>query len=367
MQFGVSGGKLTVGINPDNNSAILHIDIPGAVDMQQLLGLDIGNAEAEINSFPGEECYAFKLELDVFGMFEAEGELELKRIYNGALIPNTLVFRAASEVGVPLVPQVVVAKLNGLGGGFKNLADTINGDFFAVPPLRLLVSAKSSVLKIIEGWCTVEIGAGFYKASLTEATLLEMDIIDEYSWYMELVGDIRNYNGSNYKGLKVGGGMKLVLSIPNSDLPFIQGGGEFNVSAFEGLNDYKNPTKAYLSLGCDGRVFGLVQIPADAWFIDRTMEIASAEIDFALGGQITVNVTGASFSTAIKDAFGSISGYGGVAYTGSFLGFPYRVYYIFQNKKVGLDIGSFLGELEPFDPNPYAMNGGALVDPATGE
>lgn len=424
LAFNFSGGKLAIGITPDNNGAILHIDIPGAtcrvegvtaditgtlvfsgeisistpaleaanltltrlgmgwsdnrfslsgieasgdVDMQELLGLDVGSASADINSFPSEERYAFELELDVFDMFEAKGDLELKRIYNGALIPNTLKLRAASETGIPLVPPVVVAELNGLGGGFEGLADTINSNFFAIPPLRLTVSAKGSVLEIIDGWYTILVGAGYYKASLINGTLLGMDVIDEYSWYTELSGEERFYEGVTYKGLKAGGGMKIDLAIPNSDMPFIEAGGEFNASAFAGLDSYTNPNKAYLVLGADGRIYGLVQIPAEAWFINRDLKLASAEVDLALGGQTTVSVNNTSFKDAVKDAFGNISGYGGVAYTGSLIGWPYRIYYIFQDKDVGIDVGSWLGELDPFDPNPYSLRQLSLLDADTGE
>lgn len=424
LQFGVRDGKLTIGITPANNEAILHIDIPGAkcsvegvtadltgtlvlsgeisistpvidaanitmkrlgmgwnsgafslvgveasgaVDMEDLLGMDVGGAKAEINSFPGEERYAFELELNVFDLFEAEGELELTRINNGALVPNTLsLFVASEEVGVPLVPPVVVAELNGLGGGFRNLSDTINGDFFAIPPIKLEISAKGTVLEIIEGKYTILVGPGYYKASLTEGTLLEMDIIDEYNWYTELSGDIRTYQGTTYKGLKVGGGMKIDLAI-TTEMPFIKAGGEFNASAFTGLDSYTSPTKAYLVLGADGKIYGLVQIPDEAWFLPFDLVLLAAELDFALGGQTTIPVSDTTFENAVKEAFGNISGYGGVAYTSTICGWPFRIYYIFQDKEIGIEIGDFLGEMDPFDPSPYSLNKLPLLNADTGE
>jgi hypothetical protein len=419
LQFGVSEGKLTVGMNPLNNGAILHIDIPGAtcsvesvsadlsgnivfsgklsistpifeassitmtrlgmgwqgntfkingieasgtVDMDDLFRMDVGSVEAEINSFPGTERYAFSLELDVHGIFEAEGNLVLKRIKSGALIPDTLYFQIATEVGVPLVPPVVVAELNGLGGGFSGLADTINGNYFAVPPIRFKVSAHGTVLEIIEGWCSVEIGPGYLSAALTDAELLKMDIIDEYKWYLELSGDSRSYQGTTYTGLSVGGGMKIVLKITN-ELPFIEAGGEFNASAFAGLNSYTNPTRAYLSLGCDGKVYGIVRIPKEAWSLGVDLNLLSAELAFALGGQTTVNLTG-SIEDAVKDAFGNISAYGSVAYTSKILFVPIRIYYIFHEKKVGFQIGKEAEE--PFNPKQQGFSR-ALVDPDTGE
>lgn len=419
LVFSYVDGKLKVTMVPDNNGAILHIDIPGAkcsvetvtaamdsnivftgemgistpfidaanldmkrlglgmknnvfgvtgvdasgaVDMEKLLGLDVGGASAEINTFPGEERYAFQLELNVFEMFEAEGELELKRIYTGALIPNTLKIRGASEVGVPLVPPVVVAEFNGLSGGFSNLADTINGDFSAIPPLRLTVGAKGSVLEVIEGWYEITIGAGYYMAKLSDGTILELPVVDEYSWYVGLSGDVRNYRGVNYTGLTVNGGMKIDLAV-TKDMPFIKAGGSFNASAFAGVGNSGGTQRMYVMLGADGKIYGLVQIPDEAWAFGD-LKLLSAEVDLALGGQTDFPITNTSTGDAAKSAFRNISGYGGVAYTGSIIGVPFRIYYIFQDKGVGVKVGYWGYEFEPFNPGPYSAS---LLNENTGE
>lgn len=419
LRFSYIDGKLKIDIDPDENGAILHIDIPGAkcrletvtattggnltftgemgistpfidaasidmkrlgmgtknntfgitgveasgnVDMEKLLGLGIGSASAEINTFPGEERYAFELEVNVFDMLEAEGELELKRIYTGALIPNTLELSVASEVGVPLVPPVVVAELNGLSGGFSNLAETINGDYSAIPPIRITIGAKGSVLEVIEGWYKVTLGAGYFEATLSDGTILEIPIIDKYSWYMGLSGDVRNYNGINYTGLIVNGGMKLdVVVIKNK--PFIKAGGEFNASAFAGVGNSSGGKRMYVALGADGKIYGMVQIPKEAWALGD-FKLLSAEIALALGGQTDFAITNTSVSDAARSAFRNISGYGGVAYTGSIIGLPFRVYYIFHDKDVGIRVGAWWEEFEPFDPSPYKQ---ALLDENTGE
>lgn len=75
--------------------------------------------------------------------------------------------------------------------------------------------------------------------------------------------------------------------------------------------------------------------------------LASAQLDLAMGGQTAFSVANIT-PNAIKQAFGNISGYGGVAYTGKFIGLPYRIYYIFQNKEVKFEQGTWLGELNPF-------------------
>lgn len=417
--FSYNDGKLKVGMIPANNVAILHIDIPGAkcvvetvtstmdgaivftgemdistpfidaaslemnklgmgrknnvfgvigvdasgaIDMKKLMGLDVGSASAEINTFPGEERYAFQLELNVFEMFEAEGELELKRIYTGALIPNTLKIRGASEVGVPLVPPVVVAEFNGLSGGFSNLANTINGDYSAIPPLRLTVGAKGSVLEVFEGWYDITVGAGYYQARMSDGTILKFPIVNEYSWYVGLQGDVRKYKGIDYTGLMVNGGMKLDLSITN-ELPFIKAGGSLNASAFAGVGNSGANKRMYVMLGADGKIYGLVQIPDEAWAFGDFV-LASAEVDLALGGQTDFDITNTSVSDAAKSAFRNISGYGGVAYTGSIIGLPFRIYYIFQDKNVGVKVGFWGDKFEPFNPSPFRQ---ALLDETTGE
>jgi hypothetical protein len=411
LRFGFSGGKLTIGMTPANNEAILHIDIPGVtceveevtagldgsivfkgtmsiytpmidaanitmkrlglgfsgsnfsligveasgeIDMEELIGLDVFNAKANINSFPGEERYEFEMELNIYDMFEANGKLKLVRINSGALVPDELGLEAKSEQGIPLVPPAVVAELNGLGGGFSGLAGTLNGDFFGLPPLRLNISGSGSVLEIIEGTLKLVVGAGYFETSLTDATIMDMDILEEFKWYMELQAEKRNYKGVNYTGSKVTGGLNLDLAI-FKDMPFIKAGGGFNASAFSGLDDLSDPKKSYITLAADGKIYGIVQIPAEAWAFDTDLTIADATLDFALGGETTADISKEAYEKEISLKFKEISGYGAVAYTTRTLTIPWRIYYIFKERKVGFDVGWPFEELEPFDPNPYNL------------
>ena len=59
-------------------------------------------------------------------------------------MPNKLYFYAGSSVAkVPLVATCGSGKYTGAGGGFNNLADSLNGDFFAIPPLNFPLQGKA--------------------------------------------------------------------------------------------------------------------------------------------------------------------------------------------------------------------------------
>lgn len=69
----------------------------GKIDTAALLGLDLAELEASINTFDGEEDYDFSLELNAFDLFETQAELQLKRLNNGRLAPNKLYFALAAQ------------------------------------------------------------------------------------------------------------------------------------------------------------------------------------------------------------------------------------------------------------------------------
>ncbi|SHI67018.1 S-layer homology domain-containing protein [Lutispora thermophila] len=420
LKFSFDEGKLKIEIDPDNNLSILHLDIPGAVsvidsvtaeengnltfggelsmktpmydlaeinlnrlgagnkkdgtfgiigfeasgkvDMSELLGMETAKVEGEINTFPGEERYRFTMEINVYDMFEAEAEVELKRIQNGMLFPDTLYFFQASEQGIPLVPPVVVAELNGVGGGFSGLADTIKGDFFAIPPMRLSLSAKASVLEIFEGKATTTVGPGYFKVTIAPGSILEQEVIKELSLYGEIAGEIRKYNNVQYKGLKIGGGLLVDIGVPKGENAVIKAGGEVNAFAYVGLDSYSSPSKIYVIVDSQGKLYGKLQTP-DKWKVIGGITILGSQFDYVLGGQTVIDVSHLKNISNYKDltsrlgdvaksAIRNASLYGGVAYTGWF-GMPFRVYYIFHERDVGFEIGDWpWSEFDPFDPRP---------------
>ncbi|MEG2958479.1 MAG: S-layer homology domain-containing protein, partial [Oscillospiraceae bacterium] len=366
---GITMNKLGLGI--DKNTGVFGfngVEASGFVDMKQLMGMDLANVSAEINSFAGQERYAFTMNINVFDMFQAEGELELKRINNGALIPNNLyLFGSADNAVIKLVPPVIVSEINGLGGGFYGLADTINGDFFAIPPLKLKITGEGSLIDVMKAKISLTVGPGYYKEELHSIKLLNVtNILDSCSWYVELCGEDRNYKGIDYQGLKIGGGLSISAGLPNTDNAWITVDGEVNASAYAGLNSYTNPEWLYLQIGADGKIAGSVQIPAQPWTFNRDIVILATQLDFALGGHTAYQLTNISPEDAIKKGLKEIAPYGGIAYTNTFLGMPFRVYYIIKDQNVGFEFGKWLGDpLPPFNPGPSGRAAGMPGAPGT--
>ena len=130
--------KLGYGLNTKNEFKVNGVKATGSFDTAKLMALELASISGEVNTFKGEERYAFELELNAFDLFETEASLALERSKkDGSLIPDELWFFVKSSPGIPLVPPVPVGQLNGGGAGFKDLAKTVNGDYFAIPPIKL--------------------------------------------------------------------------------------------------------------------------------------------------------------------------------------------------------------------------------------
>ena len=233
----------------------------GKIDTASLVGLELAELEASINTFDGEEEYDFSLELNVFDLFETQAELQLKRLNNGRLAPNNLYFRLAFGGGIPIVPPVLTSFIKGGGGGFYGLADTINGDFIAIPPIRLKMSVKGDYVKVIEGWANVTVGPSYLEFAGTDMTIAKMDFIENFNMYLRLVGEKRNYQGISYTGLRAGGGMGITLNAPSGDNSIFEVEGSAEASVFGGLDSYTAPKNAYVQLDSRGSIGATVKIP----------------------------------------------------------------------------------------------------------
>lgn len=317
----------------------------GKLDTGSLMGLDLADLTADINTFDGEEQYNFSLELNVFDLFETAAELNLKRLNNGRLAPNDLYFRLAVAGGIPIVPPVPTSFIKGGGGGFYGLADTINGDFIAIPPIRVKMSVKGDYVKVIEGWANVTVGPSYLEFAGTDLTIAKMDFIDEFKMYLRLVGEKRKYLGKEYTGLRAGGGMGLKLVAPGKNDPIgtiFELDTEIEASIFGGLDNYSKPQNAHVNLDSRGSIEATVKIPKKLGSLSfgklGGKKLVNTRVDFILGAETAIRVGGNAGSTAKEvlknvttDAWKNLSIYGGISKKGSLVLTGYRIYYIIPN------------------------------------
>lgn len=329
--------KLSYGPKGSNNEFQQNgILANGKISSADLLGLELGELEAAINTFDGQEQYDFKLELNAFDLFETKAELQLKRLNNGRLAPNNLYFRFATAGGIPIVPPVPTTFIKGGGGGFYGLADTIKGDFVGIPPIRLKLSIKADYVKVIEGWANATVGPGILEYEGENMTIAKMPFLRTFGMHLKLEGEKRSYLNKDYTGLRAGGGMNIKLEAPKEPYAFFEVEGSAEASVFGGLDDYKNPTSAYIQLDSRGKINATVKIPERLgkvrFRILKGKKLLDTQVDFILGTQTAMTVAkGTSFKDAVTSAWNNMSVYGGVSNHGKFLASYYRIFYVIPN------------------------------------
>lgn len=329
--------KLSYGPKGSNNEFQQNgIKAQGEISSADLLGLELGKLKAAINTFDGQEQYDFELELNAFELFKTDAELQLKRLNNGRLAPNNLYFRFATAGGIPIVPPVPTTFIKGGGGGFYGLADTINGDFVGIPPIQLKLSIKADYVKVIEGWANATVGPGILEYSGTDMTIAKMPFLREFGMRLKLEGEKRRYLSRDYTGLRAGGGMNIKLEAPKEPYAFFEVEGSAEASVFGGLDNYKNPTSAYIQLDSRGKINATVKIPERLgrvkFRILKGKKLFNTQVDFILGTQTAMNVAkGTPFKDAVTSAWNNMSVYGGVSNQGKFLASYYRIFYVIPN------------------------------------
>ena len=336
----------------------------GSISTASLVGLELAGIQGEINTFKGEERYAFSLELNAFDMFEAEAELELKRFNKtGDLMPNKIWFYVNAEPGIPLVPPVVVGALTGGGGGVDGLADSFNGNFTAIPPIRFKLKGTGDYLKIISGSATATVGPLYAQWGVEDIKLAGIaGLLTEYETHIGLTGEQRTVNGRKYTGLNANGGMSMRLEVPEG-WNIIEAGGSFDANIFGGFDNWSRPRYVYLSADANGKIYGRVKFPKN-WKIIGGKTIAKSDLEFALGGNTDFRVRDTSFKGAASEALKNMKFYFGAVKTGKLLGIKYRVYYI-APKKVGVQTAGWFKKLSNWNlrdeikKSPYTLS---LID-----
>ena len=301
--------KLGYGLNEKKKFKVNGVHATGRFNTAQLMALELAKVEGEVNTFKGEEKYAFSLELNVFDLFETEATLALARSnQDGSLIPDELYFFVAASPGIPLIPPIPVGQLNGGGAGFKDLADTVNGNYFAIPPLKLRGTLKGTYLHLIEGKGDVVLGPSEISFTASDVQLVgtNASVISEFGYALKLNGQERTYNGNTYQGIYFAGLETLTLNLPNNTFDVIVLKNSVELGAFGGAN--KEKTEIYLGIGANGIVKGQVQVPKDVPVIGG-LKLFKTDVNLVVGGQTTAPIRNVSVSEGMKDAFKKIDIY----------------------------------------------------------
>ena len=306
--------KLGYGLNAKNNEFKVNgVKATGSFDTAKLMALELASISGEVNTFKGEESYAFELELNAFDLFETEASLALVRSKkDGSLIPDDLWFYVKSSPGIPLVPPVPVGQLNGGGAGFKDLAKTVNGDYFAIPPIKLRGALTGTYMHLIEGTGNVVLGPSEISLKATDVGIVGLgknaQIIDSFGYSLQLNGQERTYQGNTYKGIYFGGSEELALNLPSNTLDIFTINTAIRLGAFGGAN--QNKTTVYLGIGANSIVKGQLQIPSSLGipFLSG-IKLPSTDIDLIVGGQTTFPVTNANVSESMEQAFKNVDVY----------------------------------------------------------
>ena len=306
--------KLGYGLNAKNNEFKVNgVKATGSFDTAKLMALELASISGEVNTFKGEESYAFELELNAFDLFETEASLALVRSKkDGSLIPDDLWFYVKSSPGIPLVPPVPVGQLNGGGAGFKDLAKTVNGDYFAIPPIKLRGALTGTYMHLIEGTGNVVLGPSEISLKATDVGIVGLgknaQIINSFGYSLRLNGQERTYQGNTYKGIYFGGSEELALNLPSNTLDIFTINTAIRLGAFGGAN--QNKDTVYLGIGANSIVKGQLQIPSSLGipFLSG-IKLPSTDINLIVGGQTTVPIANANVSESMKQAFKNVDVY----------------------------------------------------------
>ena len=312
-KLGYGLGEKTVNGKKKYEFKVNGVKAKGSFDTADLMALELAKVEGEVNTFKGEERYAFSLELNAFDLFETEAALALERSNNGALIPDELWFYVKSSPGIVLVPPVPIGQLNGGGAGFKDLAATVNGNYLAIPPIKLRGALTGTYLHLIEGTGNVIIGPSEISLKATDVNLVgagaATQIVDSFGYSLKLNGQERSYKGNTYEGIYFGGSKELALNLPSKQIDVITFNSSIELGAFGGVNDSRD--YLYLAIGANGTVAGRLQIPKGSpVFAGKGFNVG--KINLIVGGQTAFPIRNVTVEEGMKQAFQNVDVYLGV-------------------------------------------------------
>ena len=302
--------KLGYGLK-GNEFKVNGVKAVGEFSTEKMLSLELAEIKGEVNTFKGEERYAFELELNVFDLFETEAKLALERANDGSLIPDELWFFVKSEPGILLIPPVPVGRLTGGGAGFKDLAATVKGNYFAIPPIKLRGAVSGAYLQLVEGRADVVLGPSEISLKASDVGIVGFgkygQFVDSFGYALKLTGQERNYKGTPYQGVYLVGSEELTINLPSKNLDVFALDSSLKLGAFGGTGMKSGRKYLYLGIGANGTVNGRVQIPKGFPFAGT--KFGSAGIQLIVGGQTEIPIRNVSVSEGMKQALNNIDAY----------------------------------------------------------
>lgn len=302
--------KLGYGLK-GNEFKVNGVKATGKFSTEKMLSLELANVEGEVNTFKGEERYSFELELNVFDLFETEAKLALERANDGSLIPDELWFFVKAEPGILLIPPVPVGRLTGGGAGFKDLAATVKGNYFAIPPIKLRGAVSGAYLQLVEGRADVVLGPSEISLKASDVGIVGFgkygQFVDSFGYALKLTGQERKYKGTPYQGVYLVGSEELTINLPSKNLDVFALESSLGLGAFGGTGMKSGRKHLYLGIGANGTVNGRVQIPKGFPFAGT--KFGSADIQLIVGGQTEIPIRNVSVSEGMKQALNNIDAY----------------------------------------------------------
>ena len=302
--------KLGYGLK-GNEFKVNGVHAKGSFDTEKMLSLELAKVKGEVNTFNGNKRYAFELELNVFDLFETEAKLALERANDGSLIPDELWFFVKSEPGILLIPPVPVGRLTGGGAGFKDLAATVKGNYFAIPPIKLRGAVSGAYLQLVEGRADVVLGPSEISLKASDVGIMGFgkygQFVDSFGYALRLTGQERNYKGTPYQGVYLVGSEELTINLPSKNLDVFALESSLGLGAFGGTGMKSDKKYLYLGIGANGTVNGRVQIPKGFPFAGT--KFGSADIQLIVGGQTEIPIRNVSVSEGMKQALNNIDAY----------------------------------------------------------
>ena len=309
LAYGYNGSQFT----------IFGVEATGNIQKTELAGLELGSVSGDINTFNDNNTFDFNAELDVFSLFKAQAVLNFSRMDNGELMPDDIYFNVDSKVGIPITPPAPLAKLKGGGAGIYNLATTINGDWYAIPPILLRGTVDTEIINLLTGTADATIGPSQIELvgrDIKIKALGNLKVIEEVGVGVYLGAQTITNDNISYTGGSFNGEIWLKAGLPSVSMNFIKMDNALSLGVFGGVSS--NPMQALLRVTGNAKSDVEIQFP-DSWPVIGGWNLLGAELNAAAGAQTVVPFTG-SVGSIFEESFNNLDIYLGVAATASLLG-----------------------------------------------